>query len=144
LTINQHPPKIASTGIHLLLHQKTTTIIIGPSIIMTMKMIIITIESMKEIAVLIDIIIEDPLLPLKEEEEKKVVTDTMKSIIGRETTTNKSIMKMNTDMVEKKMIQGRVVIIITESILSHYLIQGHNKDWLNLIQSIIMSLEETR
>ena len=68
---------------------------------MTMKMIIIIIESMKEIAVLIDIIIEDPLLPLKEEEEKKAVTDTMVSITDQETTTNKSIMKMNTDMVEE-------------------------------------------
>jgi hypothetical protein len=66
-----------------------------------MKMIIIIIESMKEIAVLIDIIIEDPLLPLKEEEEKKAVTDTMVSITDQETTTNKSIMKMNTDMVEE-------------------------------------------
>lgn len=111
---------------------------------MTMKMIIIIIESMKEIAVLIDIIIEDPLLPLKEEEEKKAVTDTMISITDQETSTNKSIMKINTDMVEEKKIQGRVVIIITESILGHCLILGHNKDWLNLIQSIIISLEETR
>ena len=99
---------------------------------------------MKKKAVHIDIIIEDPLLPIKEEEENEVVTDIMKSITDQGITTNKSIMKMNTDIVKEKKNQGRVVIIITESILGPCLILDHIQDWLNLIQSIIMNLEETR
>ena len=99
---------------------------------------------MKKKAVHIDIIIEDPLLPIKEEEENEVVTDIMKSITDQGITTNKNIMKMNTDIVKEKKNQGRVVIIITESILGPCLILDHIQDWLNLIQSIIMNLEETR
>jgi hypothetical protein len=87
----------------------------------------------------IDIIIEDPLLPLEEEGEKEVVTDTMISIIDQEITIDKSTTRMNIDMAEEKKTQGRVAIIITESILGQSLILDLALNSLNLIQSIIMS-----
>ena len=102
------------------------------------------IESMIERAVHIDIITEDLLHPLEEEGEREVVTGIMISITDQEITTNKSTMKMNTDMAEEKKIQGRVVIIITESIHDLCLILDHSLDSLNLTQIITVSLEEKR
>lgn len=100
------------------------------------------IESMIERAVHIDIITEDLLHPLEEEGEREVVTGIMISITDQEITTNKSTMMMNTDMAEEKKIQGRVVIIITESIHDLCLILDHSLDSLNLTQIITVSLEE--
>jgi hypothetical protein len=120
-----------------------TNIIIGPSITIIMKTTTI-IESMIERAVHIDIITEDLLHPLEEEGEREVVTGIMISITDQEITTNKSTMKMNTDMAEEKKIQGRVVIIITESIHGLCLILDHSLDSLNLTQIITVSLEEKR
>jgi hypothetical protein len=92
-----------STQLVLLQMIATTNIITGRSIIIIMKTTTI-IESMKEREVCIDIITEDPLLHLKEEEEKEVVTDTMISIIGQEIITNKNTLKMSTASVEEKKI----------------------------------------
>jgi hypothetical protein len=132
-----------STQLVLLQMIATTNIITGRSTIIIMKTTTI-IESMKEREVYIDIITEDPLLHLKEEEEKEVVTDTMISIIGQEIITNKNTLKMSTASVEEKKIPERVVIIIIENILAHFLIPDHGPGSLNLIKSIIMSLEEKK
>lgn len=51
---------------------------------------------------------------------------------------------MNKGMIEEMKIQGKVVIITTENILTHCLILDHGLGSLNLILSIIMSTEEKR
>lgn len=51
---------------------------------------------------------------------------------------------MNKGMIEEMKIQGKVVIITTEKILTHFHILDHDLGSLNLILSIIMSTEEKR
>jgi hypothetical protein len=51
---------------------------------------------------------------------------------------------MNNGMIEEMKIQGKVVIITTENILTHFHILDHDLGSLNLILSIIMSTEEKR